>query len=102
MLSRRELILLPLFGFLPPAVARATGSDQPTRSYEANIGVLFNLLTFTLAGTVAADIDRAAGRYRVRMTGSGPGVTARSESSGIIRGGRFMPTETRSAHTVRG
>ncbi len=51
---------------------------------------------------MAADIDRAGGRYRVHMTGSGPGVTARSESQGMIRGGRFMPTETRSSHTVRG
>src|SRR2546426_11949846 len=35
------------------------------------------------------------------MSGTGSGVTARTESSGIIRAGRFMPTETRSSHTVR-
>jgi len=63
---------------------------------------LYGLFTYTLSGQVTADIDRAGGRYRVTMTGSGPGVTAKSESIGAIRGGRFMPTESRSSHTVRG
>ena len=72
------------------------------RTYEANIRVFFDIFTFTLSGRVAAEIVRAAGRYRVTITGGGPGVTARTESTGIMRDGRFMPTETRSSHTVRG
>jgi len=73
-----------------------------TYDYEANVGVLFNVLTYTLTGKVTVEIDPAAERYRVEMTGSGPGATARTESTGIIRDGRFMPVETQSSHTVRG
>ncbi len=101
-LSRRRFLALPLLGsvLLRPAPSHAT--ERRVRAYEANIGVLFNLLTFTLSGSVAEEIDRAGGRYRVTMSGKGPGVTARTESAGLIREGRFMPTETRTSHTVRG
>jgi hypothetical protein len=101
-LSRRYFLALSLAGIVLPRLAKGEAADRTARSYEANIGVLFNLLKFTLSGEVSGEFDRAGGTYRVNMTGSGPGVTARTESTGIIRGGRFMPTETRSAHTVRG
>jgi hypothetical protein len=101
-LSRRRFLALPLLSLLLPGPVLGSSGERTVRAYEANVGVLFNLLTFTLAGTVTQEIDRAAGRYRVTINGKGPGVTAGSESTGIIRGGRLMPTETRTSHIIRG
>ena len=101
-LSRRRFLALPLLGLLMPRSALADATERTLRSYEANIGVLFNLLTFTLSGSVTQEVDRTAGWYKVTMNGKGAGVTAQIESTGVIRSGRFMPTETRSSHTVRG
>lgn len=101
-LSRRQLLTLPLLGLLLPRPAAGEVRERAVRAYQADIGVLFNLLTFTLAGRVTEELDRAAGRYQVTMTGSGPGITAAMETHGVIRDGRFIPTETRGSHTVRG
>jgi hypothetical protein len=66
------------------------------------MGVLFDLLTFHLTGTVVEEIDRPARRYRVVMTGEGSGITNRSESTGIIRDGRFLPVASWSQGAFRG
>ncbi|PWU23663.1 MAG: hypothetical protein C5B48_08190 [Candidatus Rokuibacteriota bacterium] len=102
LLSRRQFVMLPLAGLLVPRLAGADAKEVGARTYEAEIGVLFNLLTFRLSGRVSREIDRASGRYRVTMSGTGSGVTAGMETEGIIRDGRFMPTETRGFHTIRG
>src|SRR5262249_19519435 len=93
-LSRRGLLALPLAGVLLPRPVAGDGRERTVRTYEANIGVLFDLLTFGLSGTVTEEVDRALGRYRVTMAGTGPGLTASSEAIGIIRDGRFQPLET--------
>jgi hypothetical protein len=101
-LSRRLFLALPLASLVGPRLAAA---DRPTRksfSYQADIGVLFDLLTFHVTGTVTEDIDHAVGRYRVVLTGEGTGVTQRTEANGIIRAGRFLPLESLSVGTVRG
>ena len=101
-ISRRFFLGLPIPALLFAPAALAAEAERTTRKYEANISVLFDLLRFTLAGTVTAEIDRAAGRYRVTMNGTGPGLTAQTHCTGTIRDGRFMPLETRSFHTLRG
>ena len=101
-LSRRQFLTLPLATLLFPRWVDADASERVVRTYEADVGVLFNLFTYTLSGRLLREIDRGAGRYRVTMHGSGTGITAGMESAGIIRDGRFMPTETRGFHTVRG
>lgn len=93
---------MSLLGVVVPRPTLGASTERMVRAYEAKLGVLFNLLTYTLAGNATVDVDRTAGRYRVAMNGSGPGVTASSESTGIIRDGRFMPTETRSLYTIAG
>lgn len=101
-LSRRHFLALPLASLLLP---RDASADKPTRrvfSYQADIGVLFDLLTYQVSGTVTEDIDYAGGRYRVVLTGEGTGVTQRGEANGIIRAGRFLPLENLSVGTVRG
>lgn len=87
---------------LSPRAVRAETEARVVRAYEVNLGVLFNLLTFSLSGTIVQEVDRVSGRYRVTVNGKGLGITAGTESVGVIRAGRFMPTETRGFHVVRG
>jgi hypothetical protein len=101
-ITRRQLLALPLGLLVLPRCAVADGAVRKTFSYRANMGVLFDLLTFNVTGTVVEEFDHAAGRYRVVLTGEGSGVTHRSESTGIIRAGRFLPVSSWSAGTVRG
>jgi hypothetical protein len=101
-ITRRQLLALPLGLLVLPLRAVANGSIRKTFSYRADMGVLFDLLTFNVTGSVVEEIDHAAGRYRVVLTGDGSGVTHRSESSGIIRAGRFLPVMSWSTGTVRG
>src|SRR5262249_46045480 len=104
LLSRRQLLRMACLSALIPRFGVSEAAERTLKAYdyEANVGVLFNLLTYNLTGKVTVDIDQVTGRYRVEMNGSGPGATARTQSSGLIRDGRFMPLETRSSHTVRG
>jgi hypothetical protein len=101
-LTRRGFLALPLFALILPWQSWGEAAERTVRAYEVNVAVLFNLLRFTLVWNVIVDVDRAAGRYRVTMSGTGRGVSARSDSMGIVRRGRFMPTFTQSAYTVRG
>jgi hypothetical protein len=100
-LSRRAFLALPLLSLLARP-AQAAHAAHLRRAYEADVGVLFNMITFALTGTIALDVDRPAARYRVAMTAQGSGVTSRTEGEGIIRDGRFKPTAVQSVHTVRG
>ena len=101
-MSRRHFLALPLVGLLSPEVVFGQPKLRMVKEYAADIGVLFNLLTFTLSGKVVQEIDRDAGRYRVTMNGAGAGITAGTEATGVIQDGRFLPTESRGFHTVRG
>src|SRR4029434_7929508 len=101
-LSRRQLLALPLGLLVLPRLASAETSIRKTFSYQADMGVLFDLLTFHVTGTVVEEIDYAAGRCRVVLTSEGSGVTHRTESLGMIRGGRFLPTASWSGGAIRG
>jgi hypothetical protein len=101
-LTRRGFLALSFFGLIRPRSALGGTTERRERAYEANVGILFNLLAYTLRANVTVEIDRFAGRFRVVINGSGPGATIRTESEGIIRDRRFMPVETRSMYTVRG
>ena len=100
-LSRRQFMASILALVLMPRQALA---DRVVRlsAYHVNIGILFNLFTFTLDGSVHEEIDRAAGRYQVRISGEGSGITSRIESVGVLRERRFAPTVTTSFFSVRG
>jgi hypothetical protein len=91
---------LGLSGIVAPS--RAAADSRSARSYAAEVGILSNLLTFTLRGTILEEVDLVARRYRVRMAGQGAGVATRTEGEGIIREGRFKPTQSTSVHTIRG
>jgi hypothetical protein len=101
-LSRRAFLTasLPLL-----ASPRAVLAEAPARQifdYSVSVGVLFNLMTFDLKGTVVKEIDHTAGRYRISMNGEGDSISLHTDARGMIRQRRFMPVEIRSHSTIRG
>jgi hypothetical protein len=99
--NRRDFLTLLLTGLLAP-----TGSSgEPIArlgTFAAEIGVLYQMLTFQLAGDVQEHVNRSAGRYDVRLTGQGDGIANRTESSGVLRDGRWRPLRGVSWFQVRG
>jgi len=70
--------------------------------FAVDVGILFDMITFSLKGTLTKEIDQTAGRYRVTLNGEGDKISMRTDASGVIRQGRFMPAETHSMSTIRG
>ena len=101
-LSRRAFLAASLPLLVSPRVALAEPPARQVFDYSLNVGVLFNLITFALKGTVVKEIDHTAGRYRVSMNGEGDSISLHTEARGMIRQGRFMPVEMRSQSTIRG
>jgi hypothetical protein len=77
----------------------ASGS---TAGYRAEIAILFGLLGTSMSGTVTKEVDRAAGRYRVTIRGSGERGTSQIDAKGAIREGRFAPVSLKSEHVLLG
>ncbi|MBI2528455.1 MAG: hypothetical protein HYV93_21040 [Candidatus Rokubacteria bacterium] len=101
-LTRRRLLALPVGLLLVPDPVAGAAKTRTDFTFRVDVGVLFDLLTFSVSGGLVEEIDWRAGRYRVAFAGEGAGVTNRTEAAGVIKRGRFMPTEMKSAGTVRG
>ena len=101
-LSRRAFLaaLLPLLA--SPQAALTQTSTRQVFDYSVDVGVLFDLITFALKGTVVMEIDHTAGRYRIIMKGEGDSISLDTDARGMIRQGRFTPVEMRSHSTIRG
>src|SRR2546425_2265095 len=108
LISRRHFLGLPLTFLLAPHVAwpargwAATTSEERKRTYTADVGILYGLLSFRLDGALSEAIDRAAGHYQVTIAGEGDGIANRIESRGLLRDGRWVPLEGRSWFSVKG
>lgn len=103
MLSRRRLLAaLPIGLLFGRGWAHALDDGRSAYTYQLDLSVLFNLLSLSLSGTLVQEIDRRAGAYRVIMEGRGPGISTRTEATGIIDHGRFKPAKTRAVHHFRG
>ena len=100
-LSRRAFLAasLPLLACPPAAVAAA--SARQTFNYSVDVGVLFDLITFAVKGTIVSEIDQAAGRYRVSMHGKGDRISLHTEARGVILRGCYTPVEIHSHSTIR-
>jgi hypothetical protein len=99
--SRRGFLLFPL----ALLAARRAGAEEVTHhqgTYRVDVGVLYGLLSLSMTGVVLQEIDSAARQYRLRIDGQGPGAELHTETSGIIRNGRFLPTESKGRQTLRG
>src|SRR5262245_113463 len=101
LMTRRRFLTLPLALLISPLVSLA--ADEPVRSgqYVADVGVLYDVLTFHLKGMIEERINRMGGQYRVAITGDGPSIATRIESSGTLRDGRWSPIHGVSWFNVR-
>jgi hypothetical protein len=99
--NRRDFLTLFLSGLLAPV--RLFAEPAARRSgFTADVGILYQMLTFQLRGELQETIDRVAGRYEVKVNGQGDGIANRIESSGVLRDGRWMPLRSASWFQVRG
>src|SRR5262245_29074297 len=80
------LLLLPSRLLAEPLVRRGT--------FAAEVGILYQMLTFYLTGDVQESLDRAAGRYEVSIKGQGDAIANRIQSSGVLRAGRWAPVRS--------
>ncbi|MGH7332458.1 MAG: hypothetical protein ACREKS_06855 [Candidatus Rokuibacteriota bacterium] len=101
-LSRRRFLTLPLILTLEPVAAALARSESGRLRYECDVGVLYNALRYRMTGTVDERIDRAGGRYEVRIEGQGTGFDNRAEASGVFRDGRWVPLRGRSWAKIAG
>jgi hypothetical protein len=99
--NRRNFLTLALAVLLAPA--RLVAEPMARRgTFAADVGILYQMLTFHVAGDVQESIDRGTGRYEVRVSGQGDGIANRIESSGLFRGGRWVPLRGTSWFQVKG
>jgi hypothetical protein len=99
--NRRNFLTLALAVLLAPARLAAEPSAR-RGTFAAEVGILYQMLTFHVVGDVQESIDRGAGRYEVRVRGRGDGIANRIESSGVLRGGRWVPLRGASWFQVKG
>lgn len=102
--SRRAL-LSGAGGFVSAALARSAFAGEPARRsyrYRVDLAILFDLFSFAFTGSATEEVDHAARRYRVSVSGEGPGLSNRVDASGTIRNGRFLPLQYQASHTIRG
>ncbi|MCI0347326.1 MAG: hypothetical protein L0221_18085, partial [Chloroflexi bacterium] len=101
-LTRREFLALPLALAAVPAVAAQSETRLRTSAYDVSVGILYDALSFQIAGTIKESVDRDAGRYEVRLEGQGTGIMNRGEASGVLRDGRWAPLRSSSMFLVHG
>jgi hypothetical protein len=102
LVNRRDfltLVLAPLL--LPPSRLEAEPAVR-RGTFAAEVGILYQMLTFHLSGEVQESIDRAAGRYEVQIKGEGDAIANRIQSTGVLRAGRWAPVRSESWFQVRG
>jgi hypothetical protein len=102
LVSRRSVLAMPLALFirgLPPAFAH---QQVLKATYIADVGILYDMLTLQLRGSIEEIVDRGAGDYRVIATGAGANIQNRFESSGVLRDGRWKPVRSHSWFDIRG
>ncbi len=104
--SRRAFLAAPLSVLLAGRLAQVQAQPREPRrqvyDFTVEAGVMWDLFTIAMAGTMTEEIDPLAGRYRMTLAGQGTSLTAHTEATGIIREGRYMPIETHSHSTIRG
>ncbi len=101
LVNRRDFMTLVVAALLMPTRV-ATEPVARRSTFAADVGILYQMLMFQLKGDVQETVDRAAGRYEVRVSGQGDGIANRIESSGVLREGRWRPLRSASWFEVRG
>src|SRR2546426_3834269 len=102
LMDRRRFLTLPVALILAPLGCLDAEPVVRRGQYAADVGVLYDMLTFHIEGTLEESIDRAAGQYHVVVAGEGASISNRLESTGRFGQGRWMPLRSRSWLKVRG
>jgi hypothetical protein len=101
-INRRYFLTLPLALVLAPWGRLAAQPKARKASYAADVGILYDLLSFHLDGTIDESVDRGAGRYRITVVGQGSSIANRIESEGALHEGRWVPLRSESSFQVHG
>lgn len=101
-ISRRHFMTLALGGLLVPRLHAHAAPQVHRVSYHADVGILYDMLSLHLDGTIEESIDRSLGRYRVIADGTGRGIANHFEAAGTLRGKRWAPVRSVSWFDVRG
>jgi hypothetical protein len=101
-LNRRQFLTLPLALLLAPAASLRAETLVKQSAYDVGVALLYNALSFDMAGTVSESVDRGAGRYEIKAIGQGSRIANRVESRGVRLGGRWAPLESTSWFDVAG
>ena len=102
LMTRRGLLALPIAMFFQRLAVAAADPRVLKASYIADVGILYDMLTLQLRGTIEEIVDHAAGNYRVTTAGAGANIRNHFESTGVFRDGRWKPIRSRSWFDVRG
>ena len=96
------MTVVPLALLLAPAGRARAAVESRRAEYAVDVGILYDALTFHVAGTIVESVDRTAGRYEVKVVGEGAGIGQRIEATGGRRDGRWAPGQTASYFHVKG
>lgn len=102
LLDRRQFLTLPLALALAPLAAARAEMQARRAAYGVDVGILYDVFSFHLPGTLTESTDRAAGRYEMTAVGRGGRIANRIESRGILRDGRWAPVQVTSRFQVAG
>jgi len=100
--NRRDFLTLAVAGLLVSPTRAVAEPATHKAAFAAEVGILYQMLTFRLDGEVRESVDRGAGRYEVRIDGRGDGIANRIQSSGVVRDGRWAPVRSEAWFQVRG
>ena len=100
--TRRRFLILPLATILAPLAGVRAEPVVRRGRYAADVGILYDMLTFHVEGSIEESVDKGAGEYKVLISGSGTSIANRLESGGVLREGRWVPLRSRSWFDVRG
>jgi hypothetical protein len=100
LMTRRLFLTLPLAILSRPLANVAADESLRRGQYVADVGILYDMLTFHLKGTIEERIDRPAGKYHVVITGEGASIANRIEAWGTLRDRRWSPIHSVSWFNV--
>jgi hypothetical protein len=102
LMSRRGFLSLGLGALLSRPFKLRAETVVRQAQYVADVGILYDMLSFHLKGIIEESVDRLSGQYRVVIAGDGASIANRVESVGVLHSGRWAPLRGRSWFNVRG
>jgi hypothetical protein len=102
LLERRTILGMALAWVLMPQRRAAAEVEVKKGTFNVRIALLFGAFHFEQSGNIDESIDHGAGRYEIRITGTGSDMTTEIESTGALHDGRWAPVRFRDHIVVYG